>query len=103
MFDVTTTVTAILLVFYLYLLARWQYVKRPWMYLLGAAGIALAILGGFFGAGTATRIVDTLGALIAFTGVVGACYGGKLPVWDAIVALKKTAEASPQATGPAPQ
>lgn len=38
----------VLLVFALYLLARWQYVKRPLFYLLGVGGIALAFFGGFF-------------------------------------------------------
>jgi len=102
MIDLTTAVTAILLVFYLYLLARWQHVKRPWMYLVGAVGIALAVFARFFGAGTAMRILNTLGALIAFKAAVGACYGGKLPVWDTILAPKKTEEPAPQQGGTTP-
>jgi len=87
MIDLTTAVTAILLVFYLYLLARWQHVKRPWMYLVGAVGIALAVFARFFGAGTAMRILNTLGALIAFKAAVGACYGGKLRAFRRSVGL----------------
>ena len=103
MIDLTTAVTAILLVFYLYLLVRWQHVKRPWLYLCGAAGIALALFGRFFGAGTVMRIFNTLGVLIAFAGAVGASYGAELPVYDAMLSPKKAEDAAPQVIGPAPQ
>ncbi len=72
----------VLLVFALYLLARWQYVKRPLFYLLGVGGIALAFFGGFFSgvSAIAVNIFHTLGALISLAGFVGACYGAQLPI-----------------------
>ncbi len=74
----------ILLVFYLYLLARWERVKRPLCFLFGAAGLLFWLLGQFFGLGGATlkvaEIFRIIGVLVAFVGVVGACFGGDLPV-----------------------
>ena len=73
----------ILLVFYLYLLARWQYVKRPFFFLIGAAGILFAMCGAFFTLGRATLVVSQIfqiiGTLVAFVGAVAACFGAKLP------------------------
>ncbi|HOD83225.1 MAG TPA: hypothetical protein PKG77_17555 [Phycisphaerae bacterium] len=74
---------AVIVIFYLYLLARWQYVKRPFFYLIGAAGILFAMAGDFFGLGQATikvrMIFQIIGQLVAFVGVVAACFGAKLP------------------------
>ena len=81
----------ILLVFYLYLLARWQHVKRPSLYLLGSLGILAHFCAEFFLAGdgaTVCMIVQTIGKLVAFMGVVLACFGGELPVQ-----ISKTGEA----------
>ena len=76
--------SSILLVFYLYLLARWERVKRPMLYLLGAAGLAFGMAGGFFLVSgstiTVARVFGVIGTLVAFAGVVGACFGGELPV-----------------------
>ena len=80
----TNVSEVILLVFYVYLLARWQYVRRPMFYLLGVAGLLFGMLGGFFGTsetGAAlARIFGTVGTMVAFAAVVGACFGAQLPV-----------------------
>ena len=79
-------ILAILVVFYLYLLVRPQYVKRSICLLMGAAGILLAIVGEFFllgdsaGVRTVCGIFTTIGNLVAFLGGVCTCFGGKLPV-----------------------
>ena len=80
-------VVGILLVFYLYLLARSQCVKRNGCFLVGAAGLGLAILSGFFTpwlpqtwAGVFVGLLSTIGSLVAFLGAFCACYCGKLPV-----------------------
>ena len=74
----------ILLVFYVYLLARWQHVKRPSLYLIGVLGLLFGMLGGFFGMGqtgaTLARIFGTIGCMVAFAAAVGACFGAELPV-----------------------
>ena len=91
----------ILLVFYLYLGVRWQYVKRPWCYMFGAAGLGLIIVAQFFvvgtinpGSGWATtmRVISVLGLLVAFKGAIGAVYGAKIPVWDTLVPPKGAEE-----------
>ena len=74
----------ILLIFYFYLLVRWQHVRRPMMYLLGAAGLVFSMVGAFFTLGSSTYVVATIfgiiGNLVAFVGAVGACYGAQLPM-----------------------
>ena len=75
----------LLLVFYLYLLVRWQYVKRPSLFLLGSVGILATFVGYFFslggsGATYVTYVLGYIGAIVAFAGAVGACYGATLPV-----------------------
>ena len=78
------SVTPILLVFYLFLLVRWKHVRRPTLYLLGAAGLLLALFGGFFAVSSRTIIVSqifgTMGGMIAFVCGIGTCYAAKLPV-----------------------
>lgn len=73
----------LLLVFYLFLLMKWSLVKRPMLYLVGVLGIALYFAGQFLAAGdgyTACGIFQTIGTLVAFLCVVGACFGGDLPM-----------------------
>lgn len=78
--------TAILLVFYLYLLVRWQHVRRPMCYLVGAAALMLVFVGMFFAIGhhryvmIVTEVLAGIGNLAAFVSAVFACYGGKLPL-----------------------
>jgi len=83
---VTLTATAILLVFYLYALAKWDVVKRPLFLLIGGGGLLMAILAGFFGAWAGMKwanilmaILNTIGTIIAFAGAFIAVYGAKLP------------------------
>lgn len=84
----------ILLVFALYLLARWQHVKRPLFYLVGVGGLVFAMLSGFFigsivgnitgsgssGGATVAAVFQTLGSIVALLGFVAACYGAPLPI-----------------------
>ena len=81
-----TTVMLVLLVFYLYLFVRWQYVKRQLVLLLGVGGLAFALVGEFFTLGNATMIVwqifTIIGNFIAFVCAAGATFGAKLPGVD---------------------
>ena len=80
------SVGTILLVFYLYLLVRGEHVKRPMLFLIGAAGLLFELLGEFFGLGSSrdlqnvARIFAIIGSLVAFVCAVGACYCGELPI-----------------------
>ena len=91
----------ILLVFYLYLLARFDLVKRPAFFLIGALGLLVAFAARFFAVGgnpghdiyVVVRILDSAGAAAAFLMAVVACFGGKLPgKFDGLE--KKAAEAT---------
>ena len=74
----------ILLIFYFYLLVRWQNVRRPLMYLLGAAGLLFSMVGAFFTLGMSTYVVAAIfgiiGNLVAFACAILACFGGTLPM-----------------------
>jgi hypothetical protein len=74
----------VLLAFYLYLLVRWQYVRRPMWYLVGVASqVAFGILCGIFVAANLPRVAlmfAILDSSIAFAAIVLACYGAELPV-----------------------
>ena len=76
----------VLLVFYLYLLVRWERVNRPMCFLVGTAGLLLILACAFFGLGSGKVVTalggvfSTIGLLVAFVGAVGACFGGELPV-----------------------
>lgn len=97
--------TAILLVFYLYLLVRWHYVRRPMLYLIGAAGVLFAMLGGFCAVSSVTAgvswIFSTIGGMAAFVCAIGTCYGEKLPV-NLPAGLDEVA-APPETPGPGEQ
>ncbi|MHC4562566.1 MAG: hypothetical protein ACYS8X_07325 [Planctomycetota bacterium] len=94
--------SAILLVFYLYLLVRWDHVRRPVCFLIGAAGLLFALFGHFFaiagynsGAAVVTRLFDVIGAMVAFVFAVAACYGAKLPLEIRGVTCEKGAPGQP--------
>lgn len=78
---------AILLVFYLYLVVRWQHVKRPFFFCIGVISVvALLFFTGFFG-WTGARwsrvlesVVGTLAAILAFGCAMAACWGESLPM-----------------------
>jgi hypothetical protein len=80
----TSLILVVLVVFYLYLLVRWQCVKREMFVLLGLAGLLLGLIGQFFTLGASTMVVSEIlmiiGGIVAFVAAVGACYGGKLPI-----------------------
>ena len=76
-------VITVLMVFYLFLMVRWQYVKRPLFFLVGAAGIALILAAQFFAwpkTMAVVKIFNAIGTLVAFAGAAIACFGAKLPV-----------------------
>ena len=73
------TAAGILLVFYLYLLVKPAAVKHNPMFLIGACGLVLVLIGGFFGR-SLSGIFTVIGTLVAFGGAFLACYGGRLPV-----------------------
>ena len=89
MVNFSLSVAAILLVFYLYLLVRPERIKRNGFFLIGTAGLVLALIGAFFApwanvgrdwAMVLVAIFGTFGSLIAFIAGVLACYAGKLPL-----------------------
>ena len=90
MLDATTLLAAILLIFYLYLLVRWQYVRRPWCYLMGAGCMAVYMIVMLIGLGSQTVmfVLQVIFLTGAFKGAVVACYGAQIPVWDKIVPPK---------------
>ena len=89
--ELLTVLTTVFVIFYLYVLVRWQYVKRPCCFLAGSLGIVAVLAGRFFAVGNdpscgvviVMRVLNMIGLLVAFAGAVGACYGGKLPICDA--------------------
>lgn len=96
-------VAVILLGVHIYLLMRWEKVKRPKFFLLGLGGIKIMILSALFmlgavGGGWQTfgRVVFILGLLCAYGGVFGGCYPGKLPVWDSITFGSASTQADQQ-------
>lgn len=73
----------VLIAFYLFLGIRWDLVRRPSVYLIGAAGVCVILLGDFFGLGASTRKVQAvftiIGAVVAFGAGVVACLNMALP------------------------
>jgi len=103
MISFSLSAVGILLVFYLYLLARPAGIKRSALFLIGAGGIVMALVGGFFAiwaprmwANVLVGLFSTIGSLVAFGGAFLACYGGKLPLEiggvDAEAASENTTE-----------
>jgi len=96
--DGTFIFALIMLVFYLFLLARFDLVKRPAFFLIGVLGVATAFAARFFaitgefnaGIFVVVRILDSVGAAAAFLMAVASCFGGKLP--GKFDALEKKAE-----------
>ena len=80
--------TVVLLVFYLYLLVRWERVRRPSMFLIGALALTAGFVGRFFAIGHNTKlqivlqVLDCIAAIGAFACAVAACCGAALPGLD---------------------
>ncbi len=80
-------VPAILLVFYLYLVVRWEHVRRPFFLCVGVLGmVTMLFFLGFFGF-TAARwsrvlqsVVGTLAMIVTFGCAMAACWGSSLPM-----------------------
>ena len=90
LYDGSFIFSAILLVFYLFLLAHFDLVKRPAFFLIGVLGLAAAFAARFFAiSGVSTdgifyvvRILDSAGGAAAFLMAVASCFCGKLPGVD---------------------
>ena len=69
----------VILVFYMYALARWQVVKRAPFFFLGVLGLLFAFVGLFFTLGQSTMkvamIFQIIGLLVAFASAALACAG----------------------------
>ena len=82
----------IVLVFYLYALARWHIVKRPPLFFLGVLGVLFAFVGLFFTLGASTMkvalIFQIIGLLVAFASAALACAGSLVSVQGMIGAAK---------------
>ncbi len=104
--------TAVLMAFFFFLLIKWNYVRRPFFYLIGVAGLAgMMLFDGIFGsinrtwAMTINGIVTMLCQLVAFAAALIACYGAELPVkvpGDKPKGESKPAQAAQQAPPPPP-
>jgi hypothetical protein len=74
----------VLVAFYLFLAVRWDLVRRPLPYLVGACAVGVVILSGLFGLGTGGRSVGAvftvLGLLTAFGAGIATCCAAKLPI-----------------------
>lgn len=77
---------SILLVFFLVLLIKWNWVKRPKMFWVGVVAIAVGIISQTLMALSRGDLVDLWGTvgmlatLVALAGAIGAAYGQELPV-----------------------
>ena len=73
----------VLIAFYLFLGIRWNLVRRPMVYLIGAAGICVILLGDFFGLGRSTLKVQAvftiIGSIVAFGAGIITCLNMELP------------------------
>jgi len=75
---------AVLVAFYLFLAVRWDLVRRPIPYLVGAGGVGVAILAGVFALDLGARgvfvVFTVLGQLTAFGAGLATCCAAKLPI-----------------------
>ncbi len=82
----------VVLVFYMYALAKWQIVKRPPLFFLGVLGLLFAFVGFFFMLGQSTMkvcmIFQIIGLLVAFAAAVLSCAGASVSVKGMVGAAK---------------
>lgn len=82
----TSIMAVVLLVFYLFLLVRWEKVKRPGMLRFGLLGFGLMLLGNFFFIALdrdfmiAGQVPHCIGLIPVFIGAIGSVRPGILPV-----------------------
>ena len=92
----------ILLVFYLYGLARWHIVRRPPLFFLGALGLLFAFVGLFFTLGdgqTVSRVFSIIGLLVAFSMAVLSCAGATVSMQGMLDAAKGAVPPSDASSG----
>ena len=74
----------VLVAFYLFLAVRWDLVRRPLPYLVGACAVGVVILSGLFGlardGGTVGIVFSVLALLTAFGAGIATCCAAKLPI-----------------------
>ena len=74
----------VVVAFYLFLAVRWDLVRRPLPYLVGACALGVVILSGLFGLSRGGRSVgavfSVLGLLTAFGAGIATCCAAKLPI-----------------------
>ena len=91
---------AILLVFHLYLLVRWEKVRRPGWFQVGILGFVVILSANFFFLSidrdilTVGGVLNCIGLILAFVGAVGSCRPEMLPIIGS--AEKKAVEAVEQ-------
>ena len=76
---------AVLVAFYLFLAVRWDLVRRPMPYAVGAGAVCVVIFVGVFTLGHTMgffRVIGIFATLIAFVAGIAACCAEKLPVID---------------------
>ena len=77
---------AILLVFHLYLLVRWEKVRRPGWFRVGILGFVMMLSANFFFLSidrdilTVGGVLNGIGLIMAFIGAVGSCRPEMLPI-----------------------
>ena len=77
---------SILLVFHLYLLVRWEKVRRPGWFRVGILGFVVILSANFFFLTTDRDILivggvlNGIGLILAFIGAVGSCRPEMLPI-----------------------
>ena len=75
----------VLVAFYLFLAVRWDLVRRPVPYLVGACAVGVAILSGLFvfaggGGAKVAGVLSVLAGLTAFGAGIATCCKAKLPI-----------------------
>ena len=75
---------AVLVAFYLFLVVRWDLVRRQLPYLVGVCAVGVLILSSLFAIGTGGRAVaivfTVLAGLTAFAAGIATCCKAKLPI-----------------------
>lgn len=104
MFDLLSTPFLIVLVFYLYGVARWNIVRRPPLFFLGALGLLFAFVGQFFMLGsdpavTAAKVFAIIGLSVAFAMAVLSCAGATVSMQGMLDAAKGAVPPSDASSG----